>query len=376
MWQLAIKMLFADRGKLATALTGVAFSVVLVNLQVGLLLGLVQKASLLVDYGQADLWVGHKHMNTVDFCGLIPERFVHRLRALDGVERVEPYIVMQGQARMPDGHYENVFVVGCEPASLLGNAGRMAQGDPQSIRDPDGILVDEYETEKLGDCRIGDWREINGRRARIVGLTRGNVGFTNHPYVFTTLERARQKYATDVPPGQCSYLLVKARPGTDLAALAAEIAQRVPGCDVRDRDTFGRMSMTFWLMRTGIGISFGVATLLGLLVGLGVVGQTLYNSAAARIKEFATLKALGADHRCVARFLLVQALVIALLGALLGLATTLGVSLTVSTPRAPVVLRWWILLASVALVTGVCMLFAWLPYWRVRRIDPACVLRS
>src|SRR5919108_5154196 len=107
MWLLAIKAMLADRGKLLTSVLGVAFSVALINLQGGLLLGLIQKASLLVDYGQADIWVGHRHMNNVDIGTFIPERWIQRIRAVDGVERAEPYVVMFGQATMPDGHFEN-----------------------------------------------------------------------------------------------------------------------------------------------------------------------------------------------------------------------------------------------------------------------------
>ena len=40
MWSLAIKTLIADRGKLLTALVGVVFSIVLVNVQGGLFFGL------------------------------------------------------------------------------------------------------------------------------------------------------------------------------------------------------------------------------------------------------------------------------------------------------------------------------------------------
>ncbi|HKI30886.1 MAG TPA: hypothetical protein VKA46_03400 [Gemmataceae bacterium] len=39
--------MLADRGKLITSLLGITFSVVLVNLQGGLLLGLIHKASVL-----------------------------------------------------------------------------------------------------------------------------------------------------------------------------------------------------------------------------------------------------------------------------------------------------------------------------------------
>jgi putative ABC transport system permease protein len=376
MWLLAIKAMLADRGKLLTSLLGVAFSVTLINLQGGLLLGLIQKASLLVDYGQADIWVGHRHMNNVDIGTFIPERWIQRIRGVDGVERAEPYIVVFSQLTIPDGHFENVVVVGCEAASLLGNAWVMANGDPRAVRHPDGILVDACDVAKLGDCQIGDLREINGHRAKVVGLTKGIVGFTTNPYVFTTLDRARRKYTNGVPPEHCSYFLVKAKPGVDVAALAERIRQRVPQVDVYDRETYSWMCMEFWLTRTGIGISFGLAAFLGLLVGLAVVAQTLYASVTERIREFGTLKALGADERCVSRFLVSQALANACFGSVLGLLSSWAIAQFMTTPRAPVVLTELVAVLSVFLIVLVCLVAAWLPYWHIRRIDPASVLRS
>jgi putative ABC transport system permease protein len=376
MWLLALKAMLADRGKLLTSLVGVTFSVVLINLQGGLYLGLIQKASLLVDYGQADIWVGHRQMNNVDIGSYIPERWVLRLRALDGVERADPYLIAFGLATMPDGGFENVIVVGSDEASLLGNAWVMADGDPNAVRLPDAVLVDACDCEKLGGCRIGDTREINGRRARIVGLTNGIVGFTTSPYVFTTRERARSLYSYGVPPEHCSYFLVKAKPGVNRAALVERIRQRVPELDVYDRETYGKLCMEYWLTRTGIGISFGLATLLGLLVGLVMVAQTLHASVTERVKEFATLKAMGADDNCMSRFLLTQALANAFLGSALGVSGALLLGHYLSTPRAPVEFAWWVLAGSVLLITLVCLVASALPYWRLRRLDPAEVLRN
>jgi len=376
MWLLAIKAMLGDRGKLLTSLVGVTFSVVLVNLQGALYLGLLQKASLLVDYGQADIWVGHRHMNNVEIGTFIPERWVHRLRGIEGVERAEPYLVAFGQASMPDGGFENVIVVGSDPASLLGNAWIMEDGDPGAIRHPDAILVDMCDDAKLGHCRIGDTREINGNRARIVGRTYGIVGFTTSPYVFTTLERARSRYTMGVPPEHCSYFLVKARPGADLPALLTRIKQRIPDVDVYDKATYSSICMEYWLTRTGIGISFGLATLLGLLVGLIMVAQTMRASVTERLKEFATLKAMGAAEDCMARFFLVQALGNALVGSALGLVVAYGVGSYASTPRAPVLFTPWVMIGSVLLISLVCLMASWLPYWSIRRIDPAEVLRS
>lgn len=376
MWLLALKSMLADRGKLLTSLLGVTFAVVLVNLQGGLLIGLMKKASLLIDHCEADIWVGHRHMNNVDFGSYVPERWVHRVRAVEGVERADPYLIApSGQATMRDGKSELVFLVGCEPASLLGNAWEMEEGDRRALRHPDGILVDASATEKLGGCGVGDVLEINGRRARVVGLTKGVVGFTYNPYVFTTLDRAR-RFAHGVPPDHCSYFLVKAKPGTDVDELCARIRERVPELDVHHKSTYALICMEFWLVRTGVGVSFGLAACLGLLVGLAVTAQTLFASVNERIKEFATLKAMGADDRYVSRFLLSQALGTALLGSVLGLGGSVAVARAMSTPEAPVYLTWSVAAGSVVLIVLVCMVSAWLPYRRLRSVDPASVLRS
>jgi putative ABC transport system permease protein len=375
-WTLALRALLADRARLITSLLGITFSVVLVNLQAGLLLGLIRKASLLVDYGQADIWVGHRFMSNVDMGTFIPERWIHRIRSIEGVERAEPYVVMFGQMTMPDGHFENVVVVGSEPSSLLGNAWVTSHGDPQAIRHPDGVLVDVCDLERLGEVAVNDFREINGHRAKVVGMTRGIVGFTTNPYVFTTLDRARRKYATGVPPGFCSYFLVKAKPGVSHEELCQRIRERVPQLDAHDRHNYSLMCMKYWLLRTGIGISFGLAALLGLLVGLAVVAQTLYSAVSERTREFATLKAMGASDMGVGYFLVVQAMGNAIIGSWFGLIASLFLGRFIDTPRAPVDLTWAVAVVSVIVVTIVCLCAAWLPYWRIRCIDPAGVLRN
>ncbi|MGE3805640.1 MAG: ABC transporter permease [Gemmataceae bacterium] len=376
MWRMAIRSMLGDRNRLVLSLSGVVFSVVLVNLQCSLLLGIMQKASLLVDHGRADIWVGHRHMNNVDIGGFVPERWVQRIRAVPGVADAQPYIVMFAQATMPAGNFENVLVVGCEQRSLLGGPWTMVAGDAADVvRHPDGISIDRCDAAKLGLCQVGDVREINGQRARVVAMTDGIVGFTTNPYVFTTLERARR--FADVPESMCSYFLVVAEPGVDQAELRARIQARVPEIlAVRQRDSWGLMCMEYWLTRTGFGISFGIATLLGLLVGMGVVTQTLYSAVAERIKEFATLKALGAADSCIARFLLIRAVASAAAGGLIGLSISVLAAILFSSPRAPIELTGASMALSLLLVAAMCLFAAWLPYFRIRRLDPARVLRS
>jgi len=373
-WSIALKTLIADRGKLLTALVGVLFSVALVNVQGGLFFGLIRKAGMLVDCGQADIWVGHRKMHNVDLPRDIPQRWLDRVRTVPGVKRAEPYIVGVASMTLPSGGYEDVEVVGVEPGSLLGNAWNLTQGTPDCILQSDGIVIDECEYEKLERPQIGDLRELGGRRARVVGTSRGIMGFLIMPYVFTTLERAKAYLhkRDDV----CSYFLVQTEPGADAETVCTAIRQRVPELDSYPREQYSQISKNYWMTRTGLGISFGAATLLGLLVGLIVVAQTLYALVLDRLGEFGTLKAIGASERQIYAILLVQAMSMAVVGAVLGLAVVAIIQYAYHTPMAPIVIARWLSWGSCGLVLLICLVASALPYLRIRKLDPLMVLQS
>lgn len=374
MWTVALKTLVADRGKLLTALVGVVFSIVLVNVQGGLFVGLIRKASLLVDHGQADIWVGHRMMHNVDFPRDIPRRWVHRIRTVSGVERAEPYLIGFADMTLPSGGFEGVTVVGVDRASLLGGAWNLKQGRPDSILRSDGVIIDECEAQKLEYPELGELREVGGRRARIVGFSRGIMGFLVAPYVFTTYERAAAYL--NKQPSSCSYFLVQLQPGADAEGVCAAIRQRVPQLDAFPRDQYSRISINFWMTRTGLGISFGAATLLGLLVGMVMVAQTLYALVLDRLREFGTLKAIGATEGQVYSILLIQALIMAMVGSVIGLMLVAAIQHLYSTPQAPIVVPWWLCLGSCLLVSVICLISSLLPYQRIRKVDPMMVLQS
>lgn len=374
MWNIAIKTLVADRGKLITALAGVVFSVVLVNLQGGLFLGLMERATLLVDNGAADIWVGHHKMHNVDFTVPIPTRWINRVRTVPGVERAEPYLVSFSHMTLPSGGFEEVLVVGVEPSSLMGNAWNLKEGQPQDILKTDGIIVDVYEDEKLEQPRVGDLREIGRHRAKVVARTEGIMGFLVAPYVFTTIDRARS--FTRTRPDECSYYLVETAPGANVEQVCAEIRRRVPELDAWPKETYSKISLDFWLKRTGIGVSFGSATVLGLLVGLVVVCQTLYALVLDRLPEYGTLKAIGARDRQIGVILLLQGCLMAVAGSAIGLALVALIKHLNDNPKAPMVIPPWVSMGSCALVLAICLISSVLPYLRIRKVDPLMVLQS
>jgi len=374
MFPFAVKILLADRGRCITALIGTIFALILVNVQGGLYFGLMGKASLLVDNSNADIWIAHRHVELVDLPESIPENWQNRIRGLDGVKTIEPCIIGNAYLTLPNGGYENVWLIGSDPTSEIGGGWSFVEGSRSDLLRPNGISVDRLDGERLGFPSINDVVEINSNRARIVAKTEGIAPFTTTPYLFTNLANARNY--TGVSPGYCSYLLVKARRGTDVYRLAEAIRHQIPEADVYTTQEFSQISQNYWMRRTGIGISFGASTLLGVIVGLLMVGQSLYSLATDHLTDYATLKAIGAEDGQVRRIVVIQALAIATIGSAIGVALVLLIQRNWSSPLAPIEIPIELLGGGIVLVFGICLLATVLPAHRIQRVDPAVVLQG
>ncbi len=374
MWSIACKTLLFDRGKFLTALVGVIFAVVLVNVQGGLFYGLLQKSSLLIDNCDADIWVGHREMTNVDFGSLIPSQWNNRVRSVPGVEAASRYVVDYCRMALPDGRYELVLLVGSDPGTLLGNVRSTLSGNPDSVLKPDGIILDYCDRDRMGYPAVGDIVELAGHQARIVDFSYGLVGFVVSPFCFTTLDRAN--LFLNRTNDSCTYILVNVEEGADVAQVQAAIRQRLPQAAVYTAAEYRRKSFGFWLTRTGLGISFGAATVLGLVVGMVIVAQTLYAVVLDRLHDFGALKAIGAQESQLRFVLFVQAMTMAAAGSAIGIALVIGLQTTFSTPRAPIIVPAWLICGSCVLVIGICQISALLPYRKIRRVHPLMVLQQ
>src|SRR4051794_37905261 len=93
MVNLARKMLLDDRLRSLITVSGVAFSVTLVLVQIGLYFGMLDNASVTIDRSGADLWVTARNAPNVDFGNTFPEAYVRRVRSVPGVTRADHLIV-------------------------------------------------------------------------------------------------------------------------------------------------------------------------------------------------------------------------------------------------------------------------------------------
>lgn len=371
---LARRNLFHDRVRLTVTLTGIVFAVVLIVVELGLFIGFRTTTSSVIDHSGVDFWVVSRHVPYIEMGVPFSERKLYQVRAVPGVERAEKYVSRWTQWQRPDGRHESVQVIGFNPDVPMGGPWNVVAGSIEELKRPDAIMVDEIYKNKLGVTGIGQVVEMNGHRARIVGFTRGIRAFTTTPYVFTTFKQA-QDYGR-LSADQTVYLLVKLAPGADLEQVRREITARVKDVDVHTSSEFSRMTQHYWMFTTGAGVAVLLAASLGLLVGFVVVAQTIYATTMDHIREFGTLKAIGAPNSYVYKVILQQALLAAVLGYALGMAVSVFVVRGSQHGGASILMPWPMAVGMFFVTVAMCCGAALVSINKVTHLDPAMVFKA
>lgn len=371
---LAERNLFHDKIRLIVTVTGIVFAVVLIVVELGLFVGFTVTTSSLIDNSNVDLWVTNKHVPYIELGAPFSERKLYQVKAIPGVAQADKYITRWTQWKRPDGRQESVQIVGFNTESKLGGPWNLVQGSVEDLQTPDGIIVDEFYKEKLGVTRIGEVFEIRGHRARVVGFTRGIRAFTTSPYVFTTFKRAQD--FGDLGADQTTYILVKLAPGADVNQVRRDILARVTNVEVYTSPQFSHMTQAYWMFTTGAGVAVLLAAVLGLVVGFVVVAQTIYATTMDHLKEFGTLKAMGAPNSYVYRVILKQAALSAVIGYVLGMIVSFFVVRASQHGGAAIILPWQMAVGMFFLTLFMCMGAATVSINKVTRLDPAMVFKG
>ena len=371
---LAQRNLFHDKVRFAVTLTGIVFAVVLIVVQIGLFIGFTTTTSGIIDHSGADIWVASRHVPYLEQASPFSERKLYQVLATPGVESAEKYIVRFSDWQRPDGGHEGIQVVGVSTESPMGTPWNLVAGTVEDLNIPDAVIIDTFYAAKLGVTGIGQTFEIQGHRARVVGFTHGIRAFTTAPYVFTSFKNA-QDYAR-LQQDQTLFILVKANPGADLPELKAAIAERVTGVDVFTTTEFTRMTRFYWMFSTGAGIAVLLAAVLGLVVGVVVVAQTIYATTVDHLREYGTLKAMGAANSYVYRVIVKQAAISAVLGYGAGMLVSLFVVHGSQQGGASILLPWQMGVGMFGLTLVMCVVAAVVSINKVTHIDPAMVFKG
>ncbi len=369
---LALRNLLHDRVRLAVTLIGILFSIVLVAVQLGLYLGSSRMITANIARSNADLIVTTFGAKSFEDGGLLlGDRERHQALATPGVESVVPLVVAFAEWRKPEGGSSRVVLIGSDADDQGLLPWGLIQGTVEDIKAPDAIAVDSTYLSELGINGIGDTAQAAGGRVKIRALTEGIRSFTQSPYAYTTLNRARQLLGAD--DDKSTFLLVKLAPGANITEVQKDLGHRLDSADVLTKDEFESRSLKQWLFRTGAGLALIGGAILGSLVGTVIVAQTLYSSTKDHIHEFATLRALGSSRGYIYKVILAQAGLSAIMGYVLGMAIALLILYLSRNSSLPLVMTPGLAFWLFALTLFMCAISALSAIVKVTKIDPATV---
>lgn len=371
---LALKSLLHDKLRFVITVSGVAFAVTLILVQVGLFTGLLDNSTVTIRKASADLWVTSKHTPNVDFAHAFPETRVQRVRSVPGVEDADNLIIAFLPIALPSGAEETILVYAARDLRKWNLPWNVEEGNVEDLRRGDFMMLDASAEKRFGKFQVGEYREVAGRRIKIIGRTNEAKSFTTTPIAFMSLERAQA--LTAFLKTSTTYVLVKVAPGADPAAVQAEIRRRLPHNDVFTRDAWASESRGYWVKSTGIGFNMFMTVFLGCLVGVVVVAQTLYTQTMEHIREFGTVKAIGGSNADIYRILFRQAGIAAVVGFTLGVIPSLAARPLVAKAGLALVISPTFMGIVLTGTIALCLVASMVSFRKVAAIDPGLVFRG
>ncbi len=397
MVSIARKNLFQDLPRFIVAQAGILFAVGLVTIQTGLLNGFTRSSSLLIKSAKADIWLASKDIRHLDFTLPIPYERLKQARGVKGVDLAEALITQGSVWRYgSDGAVTStaiapIRVIGFDPNGQLFQPTSIVEGKLSALTQPYTMMIDQSDLKSLAVKQIGNTAEIGAYQPKVVGLTKGIRSIVSSPFVFTSLPNAIAYVTSPIvtpkasPPkpsaltdsDRITYVLIRAKPGEDIAALKQRLETDVPDVRALTQDELTTLTQDYWRKSTGVGFILGLGAVVGVVVGIVVVGQILYSSVTDHLREFGTLKAMGSSDWFIYKIILEQALWMAVLGYLPGMGLVLLVGSWTQKAQAVQILVGPMTAGGVfGLTVLMCCGAAIFAIQKVTRLDPAMVFKS
>lgn len=379
MYSIAFKMLLRDRAKYIMLISALTFAALLMTQQSSVFVGLMRWTTALLQNTQAPIWVMDPNVEQVNEVKMLRNTDLLRVRSIPGVAWAVPFYSSIQQARLFDGHFKSIQLIGLDNSSLIGAPPILIKGQLKDLYRANAIILDTVGVEKLSEGRkkpldIGDVFEINDHEVCIVGICQAARSFFGYPFVYTTYDRAIQ--LAPKTRKNLAFILVQPKEHIDKKVLAEQIWQKTDLKALTDDDFF--WSTIWWFVRnTGIPISFGTTIFLGFIVGIAVAGQTFYSFVLDNLSSLGALKAMGASNFLLCRMLLMQAFIVGFIGygIGLGLASAFGFG-TLKSGQPPFYMSYHIPMITFGCIILICFAAALISIRRISKLEAAEVFRG
>jgi putative ABC transport system permease protein len=375
MLKIAWKFIKFDKAKSIGVIVGILISTFLIGQQLGVFFFLSGLMGALATDVKAQIWVVDNKTDDVNQLARLDVRTCRAVQGIPGVKEAFPIIITGASCNYENGTSGAITLIGVDAGHINAvlNKGIIKAGNTSDLQ-LDGAVSGEYfEKKNLGgniDLRTNF--EINGKRAFFVLQTKGFRGFGSS-FCVTTIERAR--FYSNQSVNTISAVLVNVEPGKNIDTVAASINSSIYGIHAWPSDKLARSSVKKILSSSGIALSTGTLIIFALIAGFFIIGLTMYSSALDRLKDYGTLKAIGAGNNYISRLILTQALLFSMVGFLIGFLLLDGFRRGVANSGLIFSFSPLMLLGMFTIIGLISLGGASFALSRIRGVEPAAVFR-
>ncbi len=375
MLKIAWKFIRFDKAKSIGVVVGILISTFLIGQQLGVFFFLSGLMGALATDVKADIWVVDSKTDDVNQLGRLDIRNLRAVQGISGVKEAFPMLIAGASCNFGNGTSGAITLIGVDASQVTAVIipDKITVGKTTDLQ-LDGAVSGEYFEKKNlgGNIDPGTEFEINGKRAFFALQTKGFRGFGSS-FCVTTIERAR--FYSNQSVNTISAVLVNLHPGADAETVVATINNNIKGVRAWPAKKLADSSVKKILSSSGIALSTGTLIIFALIAGFFIIGLTMYSSALDRLKDYGTLKAIGAGNGYISGLILTQALLFSVVGFLVGLLLLEGFRQGVANSGlifsfSPVVLLS--MFGTIALISVSGASFA---LSRIRSVEPAAVFR-
>jgi putative ABC transport system permease protein len=275
--------------------------------------GLEKSAAAIISIGKADFTVAQKGASDT-LASTIDQQELARLRGTPGVARVVGVLVETEHLNADNP----VFIeIGIQPDDLAAFGVSVVAGHPYASTAAHEVMLGWRAAANFG-LKVGDRFKANGTVNTVTAIYSTGNSFGDAGAMFPL--PAIQGY--NRLPGIVTLAFVKVTPGDTPATVAARVDYSQPQLTtIRTAAQFGRADRTLVYLQAAVNGS----TVLAVLIGAVIIGNTMLLSLFERTREFGLMRAVGWTRRRTMSLLLCESLLLALLGAALGVALSFAI---------------------------------------------------
>lgn len=375
MLKIAWKFIRFDKAKSIGVIVGILISTFLIGQQLGVFFFLSGLMGALATDVQADVWVVDSKTNDVNQLGRLDVRNLRAVQGIKGVQEAFPLLISGASCNFENGTSGAVTLIGVDvhKVNAILTPGKIAAGNTADLQLDGAVSAEYFDKKNLGGAvEVGTPFEINGKRAFFAVQTKGFRGFGSS-FCVTTIERAR--FFSNRSASTISAVLVNVAPGVRADDVVADINRTVPGVRAWTSAQLAKSSVRKILSSSGIALSTGTLIIFALIAGFFIIGLTMYSSALDRLKDYGTLKAIGAGNGYITRLILTQAALFSVVGFLFGYLLLEGFRRGVAGSGLIFSFSPLMLLGMFSTIALISVGGASFALSRIRSVEPAAVFR-